>query len=413
MRAYHATELNLAAKHCPRALDFYEARLPYPRDHFQVGICAHVVLQAVGEATNKAGRVLTDSEQRDAAQSVVIDLIANGRTYDKHPEPPPKPDDAFAGRDLALDYLAFNPLEPGAQYEVGLALDSKGSPVPYWSKDPEPRLRAILDRVRIFDEMDEESSRTVLEVADYKSAWSASESDLDTLQRKIQAVTAWKVYGEASGVDVLRLVVVNVRLQQSYPRDYWREDGLRDQIASWTRDILSTCAATDEQKRILGKRPAAPGAGCMGCPYIQACPDALDYIERRGLHRTPEKRATAYAVACAMKEELARELRDETDETPIKIHGGIVGYSVKEKREAIPDAHSELWDRWEFGGGDALGLLKALGLTTGNIAKAARVLHYDRKEKQDREKLIEELTQPVNAREFGVTAVGTEEPEPS
>lgn len=401
MSAFHSTNLALVNRHCPRALDFYEAHTPYPREMFAAGVAAHAVLQSVGEVTNKENRELTSTEVRDVAQAITLALIAHGRSYDKHPEPPTKPDAAFAGRDLALDWLAFNPIHPGAMYEVGLALDAKGSPVPYWSDDA--RLRTILDVVRIADEADEESSRTVLIVTDYKSAWSADESELETLQRKIQALVAWKVYGEHSGATLLRMEVANLRLQKVYSAGYWAEDGLREKVASWTRDVLSTCAALDEQKRIgKGKRPAIPGAGCYGCPYLQACPDAQNYMEMRGEFRSPEKRAVAYAVATAMREELAEQLRMDTEEGPIEIEKGIVGTVAQERREATADAHEELWAEWEGAGGDAVGLLKAMKPTTGNIANVAKVLYADRKERAEREKLIEALTKPKMVREFGI-----------
>ena len=398
-RAYHASNLSLVARHCPRSLDYYEARVTVDRSIFQAGIAAHAVAEAVGNQANKVGRALTDDEARDVGQQVALQLCTVGRSYDRVPEPPMQAEQAFAGRDLFLDWHLFNPIEPGAQFEVGLALDAKGSPVPYHADDA--RLLTILDVVRIAEESDEETSKTVLTVTDYKSSWAAGDSELDTLQRKLQAVLAMKYFG--AGVDMLRLEVVNLRLQKTYSRELYVEDGLRELLSSWLRDVLTAAAALDEQKRIgRGKRPATPGACCCGCPYLSHCEEAMNFYELRGPFRTAERRATAYAVATAMRDELGELLRLDTDEGPIEIEGGIIGTVAKVTRETVPDVHELVWDAWESGGGETLGLLKSLKLTTGNVANMAKVLYADRKERADREALIQSLTQETTKREFGI-----------
>jgi hypothetical protein len=51
-----------------------------------------------------------------------------------------------------------------------------------------------------------------------------------------------------------------------------------------------------------------------------------------------------------------------------------------------------------------LGFAKALKLGAGNATNMAKALHFDRKEKSDREALIEEVTELDRVREFGFSA---------
>lgn len=397
MKAYHSTALQLVKRHCPYALDLREQGIPYPRGGYQVGIAAHACLEAIAHETAKKDGVLDEAEARAATLLTASELVAEGRTYDGKAEPPMSPDDAMAGREIALDWvLGVEPFEPDALVEIGLGLDAEGQPCDYWSDAA--RIVTILDVVRVVNEADEESARRVVVVRDYKTSWATDEAELDTLQRKIQAVAAWRYFGPA---DVLRLEVVNLRLQKVYPVDHYAEDGLDAKIAGWWGQIATMAEALDGQKKI-GHRPAAPGAGCMGCPYLERCEHAKDYIERRGMHRTLEQRASAYCVALAMAQELAEQLRLETDEQPAEVYNGIVGTIAKPRRKLTEDAYAILWERWEEAGGDGPGFAKAAELSVSNATKIARALHFDRKEKADREALISEVCKMDNVREFGI-----------
>jgi len=395
---YHATNLQLVSRACPYALELYEQKVPYSRDVFGVGIAAHCILEAVQTCTNEIGRELTEEEVKVSALGVCERLMTTGRSYDGVPEPPMKPETVFAGQELALDWLlGVEPCQPGARVEQGLGLDAQGQPCSYWKADG-LTIRTILDSVRISQEADEESARTVLTVRDWKTAWSTDDSELDTLQRKIQAIAAWRTYGP---VDVLRLEVVNLRLQKVYVRDLYREDGLDAQIAEWWRYVSATVRALDAQKA-LGPRPAAPGVGCLGCPYLQACPHAKDYIERRGMHKTDEQRAIAYAVATAMREELAEELRLSVEGGSIPVPGGVVGYKVKPRQKLKPEAYAALVEAWEENDGEALGFAKAANLTKANAEKILRVLYPERGDKATREAMLAGMVEPENVKEFAV-----------
>ena len=395
---YHATNLQLISRCCAYALQLQEDGVPMDRRIFQVGIATHAVLEAVGLCANELGRELTEKEVKVSALGVCDRLMSTGRSYDGVSEPPMAPEDVFAGQELALNWLlGVEPAQPGAMLEQGLGLDADGAPTEYW-KGSGLTIRTILDSVRIVEEADEESARRVLIVRDWKSAWSTDADELETLQRRIQAIAAWRYFGPA---DVLRLEVVNLRLQKVYAKDLYREDGLDAQIAEWWRQVAATVRALEAQRK-LGKRPAAPGFGCLRCPYISACAHAQDFLERRGMHNTPEKRAQAYVVAAAMREELGAQLRIDANEQPVKIDGGFVGTTAKERTKLRADGYQLLWERWEEHGGDELGFAKALKLTASNAKEMAKTLYFDRKAKADRDALIAEVTEPELVREFGV-----------
>ena len=226
---YHATNLNLVSRACPFALELQERGVPADRSVYQAGIAAHAVMEGVSLCTNEINRELTPEEVNVAALGVCERLMSVGRSYDGKGEPPMAPEAVFAGQEIALGWLLWNPIQPGGQVEVGLGLDGQGRPCEYW-KGEGLKVRTILDEVRIIRESDEESARTVLAVRDFKTAWSTDDSELDTLQRRIQAVAAWRHFGPA---DVLRLEVANLRLGKVYVRELYREDGLDEQIEAW------------------------------------------------------------------------------------------------------------------------------------------------------------------------------------
>lgn len=402
MTAYHSTAISLVSRCCPFALQLREEGTPEDRSIYQPGIVAHAILEAVQNCANDIERPLTEEEIQTTALGVCERLMSVGRSFDGHAEPPISPEAVMLGKDLALGYLAWNPMEPGAFTEVGIALDENSARTGYGSRAS--MVLTILDHVRKADESDEESAQSVLTVRDYKTAWSTDESELDTLQRRIQAVAAWRAYGPT---DVLALQVVNVRLGKVYEKRLYRADGLDEQIGAWWADIAATCRALDAQKK-LGKRPASPGRGCLSCPFVQRCEHAKDYIERRQMHRTPEQRGIAYAVVTAMRAELATEMRADTEEAPVPIPGGVVGTVAKTRQVLAPEGYATLAERWTETGGEIRGFGKALGLTDSNARSMAKTLYFDRSAKADREALLAEVLTEETVREFGIWPVQTE-----
>ena len=394
---FHATSISLVSRACAFALELQERGVPADRSVYQAGIAAHCVLEGVSLCTNEVNRELTPEEVNVAALGVCERLMSVGRSYDGKGEPPMAPEAVFAGQEIALGWLLWNPIQPGGQVEVGLGLDGQGRPCEYWRGDG-LKVRTILDEVRIIRESDEESARTVLAVRDYKTAWSTDDSELDTLQRRIQAVAAWRTFGPA---DVLRLEVANLRLGKVYTRELYREDGLDEQIETWWGQVSATCRALDAQKA-LGPRPAAPGRGCIGCPYLLNCEHSADFYERRGMFRTAEQKAVAYAVATAMREELAEELRLEVESGSIPVAGGVVGYAVKDRTKLGPEAFARLWEEWEASGGQPDGFAKALKLTKTNAENLVKVLYPERADRAFRDEFLAGLMQPDRTKEFGI-----------
>jgi hypothetical protein len=120
------------------------------------------------------------------------------------------------------------------------------------------------------------------------------------------------------------------------------------------------------------------------------------------MHKTDEQRAIAYAVATAMREELAEELRLSVEGGSIPVPGGVAGYKVKPRQKLKPDAYAALVEAWEENDGEALGFAKAANLTKANAEKILRVLYPERGDKAAREAMLAGMVEPENVKEFGV-----------
>src|SRR5436190_15377102 len=262
-RLYRPTWLNAASRHCARAVDFHEQGGPYDRSVYQAGTAAHAVLQAIGEATRANGELSYDHMQA-VADATAGALIEFGRVEEGVQEPPLSPDSVYEGRTLALNFALDNPLSPTAEFEVGLAVDADWNPVAFDA--PEARLRCILDLRDRSTASDEESAYDVLTVEDYKSAWPTDESELETVQRKAQGLVAL-AHAETQP-DVLRLRVHNLRTGKTFTRDlFLAYDETQAELAQWRRDVGGLMDRLDKMAA-RGMRPASPGAGCMGCPFL-------------------------------------------------------------------------------------------------------------------------------------------------
>lgn len=418
MTVYRPTLLKGASRHCPRWMDHVAAGDPQDRRGYETGIAAHAVLQAAGEATERAQAALSASAVERVAGDVCQALIERGRTFDGKPEPPLSADNVWPGRDLALRWLAVNPLDTGASYEVGLAVDALWRPVPYNSESV--RFRAILDVLRHETDGDEEGAWRVVRLRDYKSAWSTDEGELDTLQLRSHAVLAWIHFGD--DVDVIRREVVNLRTMKVYGGGLEHELQLANEpdvavLRRWRDDLQATM---DSYDRMLdprtGRRPASPGAGCDGCPFVFQCIEALDYIERASAvapYGSAEQAARGFAVASAVASGLRERLKRETDEAPIDLGDALVGTVGKPSRAPSALAYATLYDHWMASGGSLTeggvrGLLKSLQLGVGNLTKAARAL-FPRKTQADkagRDDLMELCTVPSINKDFGVHRKG-------
>jgi hypothetical protein len=413
--AYRSTTLKLAASACNHALDHYEAGSPYDREPFAAGIAAHAVAQVAGE-TVRAGKELDLVAVGDA---VVRELVTRGRSFDGVPEPPMSVDAAARGRQLAVDWLLFNPPSPTARYEAGLAVNRRWEPVAYDA--PDAYYRAALDVLDIIEDTDEDGfGGIILSVEDYKSAPPTDADELDTVQIRGQLAVALAHHPEAL---IGRRGVVNLFKRRRFTADLTLDDEGRAQVDQWRRDIDHAIAAA-EVRGPDGRRPANPGAGCVACPYVLRCEAARamfrDTMAAKGAEVDRVTLATRYAVAKAMAEGLGKLTREAAREAPIEIPGGWVGYAPKTERSVRPGAHRILareWFKvaeeaaveWEAEHGQTLGLLAALDLGAGNVTDAIKALvPYSRAVKEtykaDRERLEAALLEEVGTSKFDVHA---------
>ncbi len=403
---YRSTTLRYLEEHCAHAIDFVEARAPYDREVFQVGVAAHAVIQVVGEH-------LAAGEDVDAArigEAVVRELVTRGRSFEGEAEPPMSVAAAAAGRDLALDYLAGNELSATARYEHGLAVDAAWQPVPYDS--PAAWYRAAIDVFEVVTEdLEDGWARKVLVTTDWKSAWPTNAAELETIQIRGQAAVALAHHPDA---DVVRRRVVNLRTGASFEVDTALDDLGMATVAQWRRDIGHLVAAA-EVRGPDGQRPARPGINCSGCPFLSRC-EAARVFMRFGIQEDAdaEMMATQLAVADAFRKELWSWARAATKSGPIDVEGGRVGYCETTKRAPVPNAPLSLalaWfqpadpDAWAARNGELLGLLAAIEPGVGAIESVAKRLHpadRSRENKAAREALVARLTTPTTAVEFGI-----------
>lgn len=395
---YRPTGLRLASKHCPAALSFFEAVTAYDRRPFEAGVAAHAVLQAIGEATKVRGP-LDEKAMEQVSDATCRALIEFGRVEEGVKEPPLSADLVFEGRELALTYAVNFPLSQTAHYEIGLAVDAEWQAVQFDA--PEARLRCILDVLDIEEAGDEESVYHALIVTDYKSAWPTDASELETIQRRAQALVAVAHFG--TEFDVLRRRVVNLRNLKTFEDELHFAHGGLDVLDQWRRDLAGTMEALDAQAK-LGRRPASPGAGCQGCPYLLRCDDAQRYIEDTRTPGTARQRAEQYCVAVGTMERLRELLREDTAESPIPVRNGLVGTVGKPKRVLTEDATTKLCDEWGIGESDgrARGFAKASRLTPTNADELAKVLFPGRANAKERERFMGEITTTVIDRKFGI-----------
>jgi len=394
MQTYSSTMLRYFVEHCPKALDFHLRGEPEETDIYQAGISAHAVLQVVGEK-----KATSPEKMRKVADAVVHELITTGRSYYGAPRPPMNPEPAFAGREIALEYLAAHQLpgdEEKARFEIALGMDAEGKPCDVTGA----RWRAIIDVVYEDVHGDEDFNADVVVVRDYKSAWPTGESELETLQRKGQGVLAWLQYPEKQGV---RMEVVNLRTHQTFSRVVYFDDAGIELLETWRRDIMSLCKAADVT------RVARPGTGCVTCPFITRCPDAQKLA-------TAAESAVSLAVLEGLRESLRERLKAQLVEADgIEVPGGFVGFKSESKSEIVGEAIDQILAMWYNKPLSAVSsmsmeksLLKAIGLGSSQVANVAKIL-FNGDSKAAREDFIALCTRKISHPKFGVWEASPEQ----
>lgn len=367
MGSHRSTTLSLLADHCPAALDHYERGTPINRDGFAVGVAAHAILQALAEQPH--------SDPEAIAAATARELVTHGRSFEGVREPPLPPADVAQAIPLALTWHALHPLPEDAAPERGLAVDTRWLPVSYRSASV--RLKGILDlHYPTVEEVDGEP-RVGVAHRDYKSAWTANESDLDSLQMKIQALLC---YAHADDPAFIRQEIGNLRTGEPHSRTIWLDQEGLATLDAWRREIDLAMVQAD------ATREARPGAGCPGCPYLYACKPA------RALMDSAEETAARYAVIDAERTRLRPLIAEMARDGDIPIPGGAIGYVADTTRDPLADALVTLADRWT---GDLRSFIAAIPPTMGALNElATRLIPRARKgaHKAPREELVASLT---------------------
>lgn len=393
MTAQRSTTLNLAARHCAKAIDFFEAGTPRDRGIFATGIAAHAVLQAVHDHP--------EAPIGDVARAVVDHLCSVGRSFDGVPEPPMTPDQAFAGRDLAIAWLGEHGLPDNANAEYGVAVSADWDLCAYESD--QAFYRCIFDLLWRERVSLEEGDAVGAVCRDYKSSWHASASDLDSVQMRGQAVLAAMQWGD---LDYVRIEIANLRTLQIYGKTIWLDSDGVEMLSQWRYDIELTASVLAKH---AGNRQPAPGAGCYGCPYLSRCDSARSYMRGTFIDdRDPTSLAIRYAVARSVVADLEAKLKQASDSETVRIPGGSVGWHVNDSRQAATDAHrriAELWLKREPDDATS-GMLACAGLGLGQIRRLIGGIIPARRDdpsyKQDREDLFNDLTSEIKTRRFEV-----------
>lgn len=311
MTAHRPTTLQTMLRHCPAAIDHYEAGHPQDRRIFGAGTAAHEFLHALGE-----GRDL---------EALAVRLMSVGRTG-IDAEPPLSPDAVVEGRDLALAFVERHPLPAGAFYERRYAYDASWQPV-----DADPYMATRIDRVEVEEDEDEDGfASTTLVVTDYKSAWPATESELDTLQRRAQAVVVWVAHPEATH---LRLQVANLRRREVYARTITLDEDGVAMLERWRADLSALCQAADVRPRIATASP-----GCATCPWAYRCDAAADAGWQRPDASDLAKTAATLGAAKGLAKAAEDTLRELTTDGPLQVGAWEVGAKAGKGREVRPTA---------------------------------------------------------------------------
>jgi hypothetical protein len=344
---WRSSTLGLADETCGKAIDYLIAGVPYYRDRFAVGVAAHACLEAIGRATTANGIGLFVEEAMEACRPVCEELIAVGRSFGGRPEPPLRSSAVWAGRDLAIAYVRDGgSIDPADSFEHVLAVDAEWRPVP--ADDPRARFMAQIDAVglRYPNPLDDETGihcRTRI-VRDYKSAHSADEKELGTTQRKMQAAITW-AHREPED-EALRIEVVNFRRREIFGLTLDPEE-VEPQLAVWRADVESEARAR-EAVGPDGLRVAAPGAGCIGCPYLRVCEPARDLLSAESPVGEPEELGARYAVHVAEAKRLRELLEPLADEEPITLpDSALLGWKPGEETRVKVDGWAAMAEEWE------------------------------------------------------------------
>ena len=375
MLAYHPTTILMHNNHCPYAVQLWKQHMPYDRSIFHTGVVAHEILEEIG----KSGE-----EPRIIADKIVEKNCSSGRAYDGHPEPPAPFKDALEGATLALEWQSRYPVPKGQgiTHEHPFAFDSNWNAVGY--DDTTARFRPLIDVVEIHKMYDPVNDTNFIKavVRDYKTSWVATADELDSFQRRCQAVVVWLLYKP----DVIVLEISNLRLKWNFQRElHVNQD--QQLLEQWKDDISLAIKTLDNELK------PNPGIGCINCPYSPRC----DHFDNMYKADDVMKR---YIAAKEIVSKLEPQIRKASkDKQPTKMTLGRIGYAKKERKKVLPTAQNTLIKKWKQQDGNVEELFQQLDLGIRTVEKIARIISSN---KEEREELIRTLTRTEQYSSFGI-----------
>lgn len=376
MSAYHPTTINMHNNHCPWAVQMWKEKIPYDRSIFHTGVVAHAILEEIGNNPDK--------DPQEIADNIVKTYCSKGRSYDAEPEPPAPLSDALRGAKLALEWNSKFPVPhgEGVTHEHQFAFDKEWNPVPYFHKSA--KFRTLLDVVEIYEEYDETTDDTYTKaiIRDYKTSWVATKDELDSFQRRCQAVVVWLMYKP----DIMVLEIANLRLKCHFRKElnvHFEEDTLKQ----WQHDISLAIDIMDQPLK------PNPGIGCIQCPYTPRCYFFDDMYKSEDIVKQ-------YIAAKEIIAKLEPQIKKATKEKPPQqMSLGNVGYASKERKKVKPTAKQILLEEWKNQNGTIEQLFSSLDLGVRTVDKIAKLLTNSR---VDRDELMDKITRVENYSSFGI-----------
>lgn len=335
-----STLLNTLERHCPLALDFAEQGKPYTRDVYAVGVAAHAVLQRFAEVEAEKGDIIGLEYAEALARGYAVTLATKVRDWDGNPEPPMRLADAESGAALAVSWYRAHGIPVGGRAEAGFAVGSSWQAMPYGR---DAHYRGILDLIWIAEDIDDEdrSPPRVLFIRDYKTAW--RDTDPTSVQLRGQVLLA-KAWAEAKGedIDAIEAQIGNLRTRQITSHRIWLNADGRDELLTWRSDIDRRIRVAAALVGPDGTRPARPGDGCSGCPWLRSCPAAAAVA----LSDDPAELARAWLVTRAVQDDREERLREAAADAAIRVDDVLVGYHGQASAVPAPDAPARIVRAW-------------------------------------------------------------------
>ena len=376
MPAYHPTTIRLHSNNCPHAVELWKLNTPYDRSIFHTGVIAHAILEEIGKNPDK--------DARQVADKIVEKYCSEGRAYDSIPEPPAPLADALEGAKLALDWHRKFPVPfgDGITHEHPFAFTDQWASVDY--NDKTAKFRTLLDVVEIHEEYNSDTGETYTRaiIRDYKTSWVATYDELDSFQRRCQAVVVWLFYRP----DFITLEIANLRLRCNFSKEIDCHEQ-QNMLQEWQDNISTAIRTLDKQLN------PNPGAGCVQCQYSPYC----EYFD--SMYKSDD----VYRKYIAAKEIVAKlepQIRKIHKAKPPKRMGlGLVGYAQKKRKKILPTAQQTILQKWTEQDGTLHELFTSMDLSIRVVEKLARKITSS---KEEREQLIQQITREEPYSSFGI-----------